>query len=68
MNRYDYLARLREPSTWAGFAAIGMLFGQSPETVNGWVQAGIAIAGTAAILMGEKGQGGKKSKASPPQE
>lgn len=49
------ISRLREPSTWAGFAGLIPAFvamlggGVSPEAIGG------AVAGVAAVLMKEKG-------------
>lgn len=53
-----FIARMVEPSTWAGFAGlIPSLFslfatGVTPQAIGG------AVAGVAAVLMAEKGQGG----------
>lgn len=59
MNRHDYLARFREPSTWAGLAILAGLFGvpMSPESMTGIVQAGTAVAGAIAIFMPERKKG-----------
>lgn len=56
MNRWDYLARLREPSTWAGFGIIGGLFGLNlaPADAQLFVQTGVGFAGLLAVFMGEK--------------
>lgn len=50
------LNRLREPSTWSGFAAlIGALgFGVPAGAVQAVSQIGIGIAGLAAIFIHEK--------------
>lgn len=56
MNRYQIAARLKEPSTWAGLSALGLLFGVQPGTLDAVAQAGIAIAASAAVLLGEKGR------------
>lgn len=57
MNRFEYLARLREPSTWAALAVLGSFFGPQwadPGVQQGVVTGGIAFAGLLGILMGEK--------------
>lgn len=45
--------RLREPSTWAGIAALGLIFGLPPGTVEaaGQIIGGVAALG--AILLPE---------------
>lgn len=54
MNRYEYKARLLEPSTWVAFSVISGLFGAQvmPETT-----AAVASAVTAlmAVFIPEKG-------------
>lgn len=47
------LARLQEPSTWAGFAVLFSMFGVhvAPDLV---VNAGVALSGLAAIFLSEK--------------
>lgn len=57
MNRWDYLARLREPSTWAGIGIVAGLFGVNfaPEEAQDFVTGGVAFAGMLSIFMGEKG-------------
>ncbi len=52
----NLLARLREPSTWAGIAVIAGMFGNhvAPDTI---VHGGMALAGVASMLLPE--QGGK---------
>lgn len=55
MNRHQIVARLKEPSTWAGLSALGLLFGVPPGTLDMISQAGIAVAATAAVILGEKG-------------
>lgn len=37
------LNRLKEPSTWAGFAALGTLFGVKPELISAVGDAAIAL-------------------------
>lgn len=50
------LKRLREPSTWAGFAALGVLFGLPPGTVELAGQVVGGVAGLAAIFLGERAE------------
>ncbi len=45
--------RLREPSTWAGIAALAAMFGVNIEVANAVVQAIVGIAGIAAIVLKE---------------
>jgi hypothetical protein len=40
--------RLKEPSTWAGFAALAVMFGVPPVAAEAVLGAANAIAGTAA--------------------
>ena len=46
MTVIHLLQRLREPSTWAGIAALGLLIGLPPGTVEA---AGQIIGGVAAL-------------------
>jgi hypothetical protein len=50
------LARLREPSTYAGIAVLLGLFGVqvAPELMQGAIQAATAVAALAAMLLGER--------------
>ena len=48
------LQRFREPSTWAGLAALGLLCGIDPGKVDAVAQAGAAIAAAAAVLLPER--------------
>lgn len=48
------LKRIREPSTWAGIAALGAAFGINPDLITGVGQVVIAAGGVAAILLAEK--------------
>lgn len=48
------LARLREPSTWAGLSAVGLLFGLPPGTVDAVGQIVGGVAALAAIALPEK--------------
>ncbi|WP_194286365.1 hypothetical protein [Rhodocyclus gracilis] len=50
----NVLARLREPSTWAGLAALAALFGAPPEHINAVTQLGVAAAGAAAVFLPEQ--------------
>lgn len=45
-------SRLKEPSTWAGFAALAMLFGVEAEQANLWMQAAVGIAASLAVVLG----------------
>lgn len=56
MNRYDYLNRLREPSTWAGVGVLLGLFGinLAPETAHVFINGGVGLAGLLAVVIGEK--------------
>lgn len=49
-------ARLREPSTWAGIAALVGVFGVkiAPDQMQAVVALGTAVAGAAAVFMPEK--------------
>ena len=49
-----FLKRLKEPSTWAGLPAVGMLFGLPPGTIDAAGQVVAGIAALVAILMPEK--------------
>ncbi|MFM2450115.1 MAG: hypothetical protein RIS44_2565 [Pseudomonadota bacterium] len=52
-----FLNRLREPSTWAGLSALGLLFGLPPGTVDLAAQVVIGVAGLAGVVMPEKSGG-----------
>ena len=54
MNVIPFLQRLREPSTWAGIAALGVLFGLPPGTVEAVSQVVGGIGALAAIFLPEK--------------
>lgn len=47
------LSRLREPSTYAGFAALASAAGISSELYAAASAVGVAVAGLAAILVAE---------------
>lgn len=55
------LARLREPSTWAGVAAIAALFGVPAEQVSTVAQAVAGVAGVVAMVLpeGKRADGGQ---------
>lgn len=57
MNRFDYLNKMREPSTWAGIGILLGLFGVNlaPEQAQVFVQGGVGFAGLLAVFMGERG-------------
>lgn len=48
------LKRLREPSTWAGLAALGVAFGINPDLITATGQVVVGAGGIAAILLSEK--------------
>jgi len=50
------LARLREPSSWAGIAALIGIFGIkiAPEQLQAVIALGSAAAGAAAVFMPER--------------
>lgn len=48
------LDRFREPSSWAGIAAILAVF-IPPDVAQGVTQAAVGLAGLAAVVMREKG-------------
>ncbi len=47
------VARLKEPSTWAGFAPILIAAGVPAGTMPAIAQIGIAVAGAVAVLVPE---------------
>lgn len=51
---FDLAARLREPSTWAGISALGLIFGLPPGTVEVVGQVIGAAAAVGAIVLAEK--------------
>jgi hypothetical protein len=54
----DFIIRkLREPSTWAGVAVLGTLFGVPPGTIELTGQVVGGLAGLAAIVMNERANG-----------
>jgi len=48
------LARLKEPSTWAGLSGLFMALGLSEAVVNELATAGAAVAGLIAVVLSEK--------------
>lgn len=48
-----FLRRLREPSTWAGLSALGVLFGLNAAQVESITGVLIAVTGAAAVFMPE---------------
>lgn len=53
-----FLQRIREPSTWAGLAALGALFGLPPGTIELAGQVAMGVGGLAAVILSEKKKGG----------
>lgn len=58
VNRFDYVAKAKEPSTWAALAVLAAFFG--PQYADGGfqqtlIQGGVALGGLLGILLGEKG-------------
>lgn len=51
MNKF--IKRIKEPSTWAGLAALGLILGADPVKVDAVQQAGVALAGLVAVLLPE---------------
>lgn len=45
--------RLRQPSTWAGLSALGLLFGLNAEQVDTLAGAGVAVASALAVFLPE---------------
>lgn len=56
MKALSIIKRLREPSTWAGIAALGVIFGLPPGTIDLIGQVIGGVAGLAAIVMAEAPQ------------
>lgn len=56
MNRFEYLNRLREPSTWAGVGILLSLVGINfaPADAQAFVNGGVGLASLLAIFIGEK--------------
>lgn len=49
-----FLKRIREPSTWAGLAALGALFGMPSESIGLVGQVVMGVGGLAAVVLSEK--------------
>ncbi|WP_295375635.1 hypothetical protein [uncultured Pseudacidovorax sp.] len=49
------LQRIREPSTWAGIAALGAVFGLPADTISLVGQVVMGCAGLAAVVLSEGG-------------
>lgn len=49
-----FLKRLKEPTTWAGVSALGLLFGLPPGTIELVGQVVGGVAGLLAIAIPEK--------------
>lgn len=56
MKLQRIINRLREPSTWAGLSALGLLFGLPPGTFDAIGQIVGGVGALAAILLPEAGQ------------
>jgi hypothetical protein len=52
MNRYEYAARLREPSTWAGLATVTAVFGGNVAP-DMWVNIATAVTAALAVFVPE---------------
>jgi hypothetical protein len=58
MNWDWVMARLAEPSTWAGFASLmggAAVFGLGAETWTVIIGAGMAVAGAVSVVKKDKG-------------
>ncbi len=51
--KHQILQRLREPSTWAGLSALGLVFGLPPGTIDALGQLVGGLAAVAAIFLPE---------------
>ena len=49
----SFLNRLREPSTWAGFAGIAVAMGANPDKVNVTTQAVAGVLAAVAVFLPE---------------
>lgn len=58
MKAFRLIQRLREPSTWAGVAALGLIFGLPPGTIEaaGQIIGGVAALGAIFLPEAVKGQ------------
>lgn len=57
MKLFSFLSRLREPSTWAGISALGLVFGLPPGTLELAGQVIGCAAGIGAIVLPELSKG-----------
>lgn len=53
MNLHSIIKRLREPSTWAGISALGLIFGLPPGSIEAVGQIVGGLAAIAAIALPE---------------
>lgn len=53
MKAMQLMRRLREPSTWAGISALGLIFGLPPGTIDLLGQIIGGVAGLGAIFLPE---------------
>ncbi len=51
--KQQIIQRLREPSTWAGLSALGLVFGLPPDTIDAIGQLVGGLAAVAAIFLPE---------------
>ena len=58
MKAIAILKRLREPSTWAGIAALGLIFGLPAGTIEavGQIIGGVAALGAIVLPEAPKGE------------
>lgn len=58
MKAIRMIQRLREPSTWAGIAALGLIFGLPPGTIEavGQIIGGAAALGAIFLPEASKGE------------
>lgn len=58
MNKFSaFASRLREPSTYAGLAAIGAMLGAPSGALDAVGQVVIGVAGLLAMFLPERGAG-----------
>jgi hypothetical protein len=55
MKFLNILKRIKEPSTWAGITAIGLLFGLPPGTLDAVGMLVTGVGAVAAIVLPEAG-------------
>jgi hypothetical protein len=48
-----FLKRFKEPSTWAGLAALAVMLGGDPAKADAVQQIGVALAGALAVFLPE---------------